>query len=70
MSSRADMERSVEIMVLKDERNKLLAENQRLREALHRHLLNDALQNQYHYEAAVEFADKGLTRALAAAVEE
>jgi hypothetical protein len=48
----------------------LLAENQQLREALHRHLLNDALQNQYHYEAAVEFADKGLTRALAAVVEE
>jgi hypothetical protein len=48
----------------------LLAENKQLREALHRHLLNDALQNQYHYEAAVEFADKRLARALAAVVEE
>jgi hypothetical protein len=49
---------------------RLADENQQLREALHRHLLNDALQNQYHYEAAVEFADKGLARALAAVVEE
>jgi hypothetical protein len=34
MSSHADMERTVEIMALKDERNALLAENQQLREAL------------------------------------
>jgi hypothetical protein len=70
MSSHADMHLLSDNQYLREQCSTLRAENQRLREALHRHLLNDALQNQYHYEAAVEFADKGLTRALAAVVEE
>jgi hypothetical protein len=45
----------------------LLAEIQQLRDALHRHLLNDALQNGYDYEGAKEFADEAVFKMAALA---